>query len=120
MHTPYPIAELASNEALNAIIRVMSHALNQSAHDLSPEALEGDLIQPGHPLFGIIWINPARLSGAPCFAGTRVPIKNLFDYLEGGDTLDEFLDGYPGVTKAQAVAVLEFAASGLLERLAGR
>jgi len=48
---------------------------------LTPEDLEGDLIQPGHPLFGIIWVNPERLSGAPCFAGTRVPIKVLFDYL---------------------------------------
>src|ERR1051326_2464020 len=62
---------------------------------LTSEDLRGDLIQPGHPLFGIIWINRERMSGAPCFAGTRVPIKNLFDYLEGGEPLDEFLDGFP-------------------------
>jgi len=54
------------------------------ATPLTAEDLEGDLIQPGHPLFGIVWVNPERLSGAPCFAGTRVPVKALFDYLEGG------------------------------------
>jgi len=74
---------------------------------LSSADLEGDLIQAGHPLFGIIWVNPQRMSGAPCFAGTRVPIRNLFDYIEGGEPLDEFLEGFPGVTREQAVAVLE-------------
>lgn len=79
------------------------------------EALEGDLVHPGDPRYGLIWINPERLSGAPCFFGTRVPIQNLFDYLEAGDSLDEFLDGFPGVTREQAVAVLELA-RGLLDR----
>lgn len=83
----------------------------------STEDLEGDLIQPGHPLFGIVWINPQRMSGAPCFAGTRVPIKNLFDYLVGGEPLHEFLEGFPGVTREQAVAVIELAAKGLLQSL---
>ena len=81
---------------------------------VSAEDLAGDLIQPGHPLFGIIWINADRFSGAPCFYGTRVPIKNLFDYLEAGDPLSEFLDGFPGVTQEQAVAVLELSYQGLL------
>jgi len=84
---------------------------------LTPQHLEGDLIQADNPLFGIIWVNPARLSGAPCFAGTRVPVRNLFDYLEGGESLEQFLDGFPGVTRGQAVAVLELAASGLLDKL---
>jgi uncharacterized protein (DUF433 family) len=83
---------------------------------LSEEALRGDLIQLGHPLFGIVWLNPARLSGAPCFSGTRVPIKNLFDYLEAGESLDEFLEGFPGVTREQAVAVIDAAATGFLEK----
>lgn len=47
-----------------------------------------------------------RLSGAPVFAGTRVPVQNLFDYLEGGDSLDEFLSDFPNVTRDHAVAVL--------------
>jgi uncharacterized protein (DUF433 family) len=84
---------------------------------LSAEDLEGDLIQPGHPLFGIIWVNPDRLHGAPCFAGTRVPIKNLFDYLGGGQPLSEFLVDFEGVTLSQAEAVIEMASLGLLEQL---
>jgi uncharacterized protein (DUF433 family) len=56
-------------------------------------------IQPGHPLFGLIWINPKRVSGAPCFYGTRVPIKNLFDSIAAGESVDEFLDGFEGVTR---------------------
>ena len=74
----------------------------------------------GIPLFGVIWINPQRLSGAPCFYGTRVPVKNLFDYLEGGESLVEFLAGFPGVTHEQAVAVLELARNGLLAELPPR
>ena len=52
---------------------------------VAAEHLVGDKIQPGHPLFGIVWINPARVSGAPCFFGTRVPVKTLFDVLATGD-----------------------------------
>jgi uncharacterized protein (DUF433 family) len=89
----------------------------QPEKPLTPQDLEGDLVQPGNPLFGIIWINLARLSGAPCFAGTRVPIKNLFDYLEGGEPLSEFMEDFPGVTREQAEAVVSLAAQGLLENL---
>jgi len=85
---------------------------------LSAEDLAGDLIAPSHPLFGIVWVNPGRLSGTPCFTGTRVPIKNLFDYLEGGDTLENFLEGFPGVTRQQAIAVLELSRSRLLQDVA--
>ena len=95
----------------------MADTLLPSGNRLSAEALQGDLIQPGHPLFGIVWINPARMSGAACFTGTRVPVKNLFDYVKGGAPLDEFLEGFPGVAREQAVAVLELAESGLLEKL---
>ncbi len=49
-----------------------------------------------------------KLSGTPVFRGTRVPVKNLFDYLEAGDDLEEFLDDFPTVTRAQAIGVLEF------------
>ena len=87
---------------------------------LTREDLEGDLIQPGHPLFGVVWVNPQRLSGVPCFAGTRVPVRTLFDHLEAGDPLDDFLEGFPGVTREQAVALLEVAAAGLLDRLPAR
>ena len=81
------------------------------------DRLVGDLIQPGHPLFGTIWINADRMGGEPCFYGTRVPIQHLFDYLEGGDPLAEFLDGFPRVTREQAIAVLRIARRDLLAGL---
>lgn len=49
------------------------------------------------------------LGGTPVFRGTRVPVKTLIDYLEGGDTLDEFLDDFPTVRREQALKVLELA-----------
>ncbi len=53
--------------------------------------------------------DPEVMSGALCFAGTRVPIKNLFDYLEGSSSLDHFLQDFPSVSREHAVAVLEAA-----------
>jgi uncharacterized protein (DUF433 family) len=47
------------------------------------------------------------MSGAPCFAGTRVPIQNLIDYLEGGDSIEDFLEGFPTVSREQVIAFLE-------------
>ena len=79
----------------------------QPATPLTDEDLAGDLIQPSHPLFGILWVNPQRMSGAPCFAGTRVPIQTLFDHLEADDPLSTFLEDFPPVTQEQAVALLE-------------
>jgi uncharacterized protein (DUF433 family) len=58
---------------------------------------------------GVIELNPEKLGGVPVFAGTRVPIQNLFDYLEGGESLEDFVEGFPPVTREQAVAVLEIA-----------
>ncbi len=84
---------------------------------LMAEDLRGDLIQSGHAFYGTIWINRERMGGAPCFAGTRVPIKSLFDYLEGGDALGDFFRDFPGVERKQAEAVIAFAAQGLLEGL---
>jgi uncharacterized protein (DUF433 family) len=51
--------------------------------------------------------NPEILSGTPVFAGTRVPVKNLTDYLEGGATVNEFVDDFPSVTRAQVITFLE-------------
>ncbi len=55
----------------------------------------------------IVSRNPNVVSGALVFAGTRVPIKNLVDYLKGGHNLEDFLDGFPGVSREQAVGYLE-------------
>ncbi|HEV8605152.1 MAG TPA: DUF433 domain-containing protein [Tepidisphaeraceae bacterium] len=84
---------------------------------VAPEALAGDLVPPGSELFGIIWINPQRLSGEPCFYGTRVPIKNLFDSLAAGESLEQFLDDFEGVGREQAEAVLDLAGTHLLAEL---
>jgi uncharacterized protein (DUF433 family) len=62
----------------------------------------------------LITFDPKIQSGAPVFAGTRVPVRNLFDYLEEGDTLDVFLKQFPSVTRDQAVAVLEKARVSLV------
>jgi len=59
----------------------------------------------------IINIDPEIMSGAPVFRGTRVMIQTLFDHLENGKTLDDFLEGFPSVTKENALAVLELAKS---------
>jgi uncharacterized protein (DUF433 family) len=62
----------------------------------------------------VVRIDPEILGGEPCFAGTRVPVRALLDYIDGGETLDEFLDQYPTVSRKQAVAFLEQASERLL------
>ena len=57
----------------------------------------------------VIHTDPEILAGEPVFAGTRIPLRNLFDYLEAGDSLEIFLDAFPDVTREQAVAALELA-----------
>jgi uncharacterized protein (DUF433 family) len=65
-----------------------------------------------------IVIDPDVMSGTPCFRGTRVPFKNLIDYLEGGHSLGEFLRQFPTVTHELAVQALEEAKDSLLARIA--
>jgi uncharacterized protein (DUF433 family) len=86
---------------------------------IEPEHLEGDLIQPGDPLFGLIWMNPERMGGEPLFYATRVPIIALFQYLAAGETLDEFLYQFEGVSREQALNVLELAVRGTVGKLDG-
>ena len=62
----------------------------------------------------VVNVDPERMSGAPCFTGTRVPINHLFDYLEAGDSLDVFLEDFPTVTRDQALGVLELLRTRLL------
>jgi uncharacterized protein (DUF433 family) len=59
--------------------------------------------------------DPEIMGGAPVFVGTRVPVKTLFDYLEGGCPLDEFLDHFPSVDRKKAVAALHLAAENLID-----
>lgn len=58
------------------------------------------------------------MSGTPCFRGTRVPFQTLLDYLEGSQTLDDFLEQFPGVTREMAIEALESAKESLLARIA--
>ena len=68
------------------------------------------------PATPLITTSPDRLGGTPVFAGTRVPVQSLIDYLEAGDSLDVFLDQFPSVTRDHAIAVLELAKQALAER----
>jgi uncharacterized protein (DUF433 family) len=62
----------------------------------------------------VITSNPAILGGTPVFAGTRVPVQTLIDYLEAGDSLDDFMRDFPTVTRQQAHEVLELARDALI------
>ena len=63
----------------------------------------------------VVWIDPDRMSGLPCFAGTRVPVQMLLDHLKHGDTIDDFLEGAPSVSREQAELFLELAGQQLIE-----
>lgn len=64
----------------------------------------------------IVTSSPEILSGAPVFAGTRVPVQVLIDYLEGGETIDDFLAGFPTVKREQVVAFLEEATARMIPK----
>jgi uncharacterized protein (DUF433 family) len=63
----------------------------------------------------LIEVDPEKLGGAPVFFGTRVPIQNLFDCLEGGESLDDFLEQFPTVTRKQAQAAINLLGRKLVE-----
>jgi uncharacterized protein (DUF433 family) len=66
-------------------------------------------------LKGVVHSDPEILGGAPVFVGTRVPLQNLIDYLEGGESIEDFLDGFPSVKREQVIAVIEAAKLKMLE-----
>ena len=66
-------------------------------------------------LESIIHSDPEILGGTPVLVGTRVPVKSLFDHLEAGDSIDEFLEGFPSVQRDQVIAVLEESRKGFLQ-----
>ena len=65
----------------------------------------------------LIWVDPGRMNGVHCFIGTRVPVQALIDHIVEGSSLDEFLNGFPSVTREQALAVLEHFQKYLLRKL---
>ena len=66
----------------------------------------------------IVHTDPEILGGTPVFIGTRVPVHALIDFLEGGDTIEDFLENYPGVSREQVVAFLEEASQALAATIA--
>ena len=68
----------------------------------------------------LVTIDPEVMSGEPVFTGTRVPVRNLIDYLSAGHTLNDFLAGFPGVKRSQAIAFLEQSSNALLEQTGAR
>jgi uncharacterized protein (DUF433 family) len=62
-------------------------------------------------------MDPDIMSGAPCFRGTRVPVRAMLDYIEAGDSLDEFLKQYPTVSRRQAIALLEQSADAMIKKV---
>ena len=63
----------------------------------------------------LIWAEPGRMSGTPCFKGTRVPVQSLIDYIEGNSTLEDFIADFPSVTRQQVTTFLELAKDQLIE-----
>ena len=70
-------------------------------------------------LKGIVHSDPEILGGTPVFVGTRVPLQNLIDYLEGGESIEDFLEGFPGVKREQVIAVIQAAKLKMLETVGG-
>lgn len=66
-------------------------------------------------LKGVVNSDPEIMGGTPVFAGTRVPLQNLIDALEGGDSINDFLEGFPSVKRSQAIAVIEAGHLKMLE-----
>jgi uncharacterized protein (DUF433 family) len=66
-------------------------------------------------LKGVVHSDPEILGGTPVFVGTRVPLQNLIDYLEGGESIEDFLDGFPSVKREQVIVVIEAAKLKMLE-----
>ena len=95
----------------------MSQLLEQPTPKALPDDYwEGELVPPADPRAAVISINPERMSGTPCFVGGRVPIQHLWDHLEES-SVEEFLEGFEGVSREQVQQVLHLALEKLLEGL---
>lgn len=69
----------------------------------------------GEDLRGIIHCDPEIMGGTPVFVSTRVPLQNLIDYLEGGESVEDFLEAFPTVSREQVIAVIEAGKLKMLE-----
>jgi len=76
--------------------------------------VDGMTVEQRAKLSAVVWIDPDRMSGAPCFTGTRVPVQMLLDHLRHDETMEEFLEGAPSVSREQAELFLELASEQLI------
>ena len=76
-----------------------------------------ELVPASDPRAAFISVDPQRMSGTPCFVGSRVPIKHLWDYLEGNDPLEQFFDDYEGVSREAVIGAFQMAFEKLMEGL---
>jgi len=96
---------------------IMSVTLVKPDPPVSEVSDDTEKIPAYDPRSALISIDPARVSGVACFAHSRVPLQILWDHLEEGISINEFLDGFDGVTREQATGVLRLALEKLLESL---
>ena len=111
------IFALRNSQALNNCFKSAASILSDlDIAEIADARFLQSLLERAGDVLGrrMIRSDPEILGGAPVFAGTRVPVQALFDYLEAGDSLDVFLEGFPTVRREQAVAVLEAACSGIM------
>lgn len=99
------------NLSLRHVGQIIGPDPNTPLAYLPPSALRGSLSDMQSP----ISVAKDVLGGTPVFAGTRVPIQTLLDYLEAGESIDDFLEGFPSVKRDQVVSFLELAKDRLIE-----
>ena len=90
---------------------VLALCLRNKALFAYPEAMTAE---QKAQLDELVWVDPERMSGEPCFKGTRVPVQALIDHIEGNSTLDDFLRDFPSVSREQAIRFIELAKDALL------
>jgi uncharacterized protein (DUF433 family) len=107
--TNWPAAKRSLVRITLTMKLVIGYTLSRCWHPARRQAGNRCTISHMVMLETIVQVDPEILGGTPVFRGTRVPVKNLLDYLAAGDTLDRFLDDFPTVKREQAVAALELA-----------
>jgi uncharacterized protein (DUF433 family) len=88
-----------------------------SRHGILEHTESTELVGSSDPRAAIVSIDPERMGGTPCFVGTRVPVRYLFEYLTNGKSLETFLEDFEGVPREEAVATLEQAYERFMEGL---
>ena len=88
-------------------MKILNHQIGAPGNGYQPSCLVTEKIEVRVQRESVIVSDPEILGGTPCFRGTRVPVDSLIDYLGAGDSLDEFLDNFPSISREAAIAALE-------------